>query len=104
MTDCRFSAVFALDRVWRDHKAAETGLEIEWFFFFILFFVFFFMQAYMGTEECWFSLSDSCVHACTEKPKCGCFFNHLFKGVFFFFFLSLEPPISFVLLVLGLLQ
>ncbi len=45
-----FSAVFALERVWMDHKAAQNALNRM-----------FFMWAHIGTVECWFSISDTCI-------------------------------------------
>lgn len=91
LTDCRFSAVFALERVWRDHKAAETRLQIECFFFLLL--VLLFMRATWGPRNVGL---HSQTHACTLARKnqnavVVFFFHHLFKGVFFF----LKPPFLF---------
>lgn len=70
-----FSAVFALERVWRDHKAAQNALNRM-----------FLCERTLGPRNVG-SQSQTHAYACMENQR-GCFFNHLFKGFLVGFFSS----------------
>lgn len=66
--------MFALERVWRDHKAAQNALNRL-----------FLCERTLGPWNVGFQ-SQTHAYARMENQR-GCFFNHLFKGFLVGFFL-----------------